>query len=132
KLKKGQKIRPVKASANLDEEVFSDARAFKVDRDRSELRKHVTFGAGVHSCLGAALARQELKLGIGTLLRRIPTLALDPEKKPTRNKIFLVHGWDYLPVVWDPASVRPREDTDTSVEAASGCARSTLSWAPSR
>lgn len=119
-LKKGQKIRPVKASANLDEEVFSDARTFKVDRDRSELRKHVTFGAGVHSCLGAALARQELKLAIGTLLRRIPTLALDPDKKPTRNKIFLVHGWDYLPVVWDPASVLPRQDADAAVKAVAG------------
>jgi cytochrome P450 len=118
-LKKGQKIRPVKASANMDEEVFADASTFKIDRDRSELRKHVTFGAGVHSCLGAALSRQELKLGINTLLRRIPTLALDPVRKPTRNKIFLVHGWDYLPVVWDPASVLPRADTSESVQAAS-------------
>jgi cytochrome P450 len=118
-LKKGQKIRPVKASANMDEEVFSDAAVFKVDRDRSELRKHVTFGMGVHSCLGAALARQELKLAIGTLIRRIPTLALDPSKQPTRNKIFLVHGWDYLPVVWDPASVLPRQDAETAVKAAS-------------
>lgn len=118
-LKKGQKIRPVKASANMDEEVFADAGTFKIDRDRSELRRHVTFGTGVHSCLGAALSRQELKLGINTLLRRIPTLALDPDRKPTRNKIFLVHGWDYLPVVWDPATVLPRADIAESVKAAS-------------
>lgn len=105
----GQKIRPVYASANMDEEVFDDPRRFKIDRDRSELRKHVSFGTGVHSCLGAALARQELKQAISTLLRRIPTLELDPSRKPTRNPIFLVHGFDSMPVRWDPASVLPAE-----------------------
>jgi hypothetical protein len=44
--------------------VFSDARTFKVDRDRPELRKHVTFGMGVHSCLGAALARQDAEAAV--------------------------------------------------------------------
>ena len=112
----GQKIRPVYASANMDADVFDDPSTFTIDRERAELRHHVSFGAGVHSCLGAALARQELKLAIGTLLRRIPTLQLHPAKKPTRNPIFLVHGFDSLPVCWDPASVLP---ATTAVPAAS-------------
>ncbi|MDT7564652.1 MAG: cholest-4-en-3-one 26-monooxygenase [Pseudonocardiales bacterium] len=120
-LRAGTKIRPVYASANMDEEVFADPKRFRVDRDRSELRRHVTFGTGVHSCLGAALARRELALGISTLLRRIPTLELDPTEEPTRNTIFLVHGFDYLPIRWDPASVLPRaEDPVRAATAATG------------
>lgn len=115
-LQAGQKIRPVYASANMDEDAFTDAAAFKIDRDRSELRKHVTFGAGIHSCLGAALARQELKQAISTLLRRIPTLELDPDDEPHRNPIFLVHGYDKMPVRWDPAGVLPA-DAEKGVEA---------------
>lgn len=118
-LKAGQKIRPVKASANMDEDVFENPRQFKVDRSKSELRKHVTFGMGVHSCLGAALARRELALGLSTLLRRIPSLELDPTRTPTRNKIFLVHGFDYMPIRWDPAGVLPRaEDPAAAARAA--------------
>jgi cytochrome P450 len=103
----GQKIRPVYASANMDEDVFDDPKTFRIDRERSELRQHVTFGLGVHNCLGSALARQELKLAINTLLRRIPTLQLDPTRKPTRNAIFLVHGFNSLPLIWEPDSVLP-------------------------
>lgn len=114
----GQKVRPVYASANMDEEVFDEPRRFRVDRDRSELRKHVAFGLGVHSCLGAALARQELKQAISTLLRRLPTLELDPRKTPTRNPIFLVHGFDSMPVRWDPNTVRPRADAPSETAAA--------------
>ncbi|GAA5146444.1 cytochrome P450 [Pseudonocardia eucalypti] len=110
RLRKGQKIRPVYASANMDADVFDNPRQFRVDRERAELSKHMTFGKGVHSCLGAALARRELALGISTLLRRLPDLALDPTKQPTRNPIFLVHGFDYLPVRWDPAGVLPRAE----------------------
>jgi len=103
----GQKIRPVYASANMDEDVFDDPKTFRIDRERSELRQHVTFGLGVHNCLGSALARQELKLAINTLLRRIPTLQLDPTRRPTRNTIFLVHGFNSLPLIWEPDSVLP-------------------------
>jgi cytochrome P450 len=113
-LEKGQKVRPVKASANMDDDVFENPRQFKIDRDRSELRKHMTFGVGVHSCLGAALARRELSLALPTLLRRLPTLELDLAKSPTRNPIFLVHGFDYLPIRWDPGSVLPRQDSEAT------------------
>jgi len=104
------KVRAVFASANMDEEEFTNPREFRIDRDRAELQKHMTFGKGVHTCLGNALARQELKLAFTSLFRRIPTLALDPTNEPTRNKLMIIHGYDSLPVTWDPASVRPRTE----------------------
>ncbi|WP_432013616.1 cytochrome P450 [Streptomyces cucumeris] len=108
-MKKGTKVRAVFASANMDEEVFTDPRQFRIDRDRVELQKHMAFGRGGHVCLGNTLARQELKLAFTSLFRRIPTLELDPDLTPTRNKVMVIHGFDYLPVRWDPASVIARE-----------------------
>jgi cytochrome P450 len=112
----GTKVRPVFASANMDDEVFTDPEVFKIDRDRSELQKHMSFGKGVHICIGNTLARQELKLAFQTLFRRLPSLELDPDLTPTRNKIMTIHGFDYLPVRWDPSTVLPR-DPAASVSA---------------
>lgn len=117
-LAKGTKIRAVFASANMDDEVFSDPTTFRIDRDRGELQKHMTFGKGIHSCLGNALARQELKLGFTTLFRRIPTLQLDPAKESRRNPLMIIHGYDYVPVVWDPQSVLPRESAPAEAATA--------------
>lgn len=105
----GTKVRPVFASANMDDAVFSDPQTFKIDRDRSELQKHMSFGKGAHVCIGNSLARQELKLAFETLFRRLPTLELDPQRIPTRNEIMTIHGYDYLPVIWDADSVLPRD-----------------------
>jgi cytochrome P450 len=109
RMERGTKVRPVFASANMDDEVFSDPRRFKIDRERSELLKHMSFGKGAHTCIGNTLARQELKLAFTTLFRRFPTLALDPDRTPTRSKVMVIHGFDYLPVCWDASSVLPRE-----------------------
>ena len=68
-------------SANRDPDVFADAEALDVGRDPNP---HVSFGAGVHFCLGAALARLELTTSFGTVLRRLPRLELvaEPEWGP--------------------------------------------------
>lgn len=64
------------ASANRDERVFGpDADQLRVDR--SEARQQVSFGAGPHHCLGAALARLEARIAIGRLVERFGDLALD-------------------------------------------------------
>lgn len=117
-LSEGTKVRPVFASANMDEEVFSDPKTFKIDRNRAELQKHMSFGKGAHVCIGNSLARQELKLAFLTLFGRIPTLELDPDLTPTRNKIMTIHGFDYVPVRWDPSSVLPRKAAADSASAA--------------
>ncbi|MGK5529652.1 cytochrome P450 [Streptomyces sp. URMC 129] len=66
------------ASANRDESFWGpDADRLRIDRPNA--RQHVSFGAGPHHCLGAALARLEGRVAIERLVRRFPGLALDGE-----------------------------------------------------
>jgi cytochrome P450 len=65
-------------SANRDERFFGPE-AGKLRLDRADARGHVSFGAGPHHCLGAALARLEGRVAIGRLVRRFPNLAFDGE-----------------------------------------------------
>jgi len=74
-------------SANRDPDVFADPEALDVGRDPNP---HVSFGAGVHFCLGAALARLELQTSFGTVLRRIPRLEVVEE--PTWRPGYVIRG----------------------------------------
>ena len=57
-------------SANRDEDVFEDADAFRIDRNAL----HLGFGLGPHFCLGANLARMEMRVAFEELLRRFPDM----------------------------------------------------------
>jgi cytochrome P450 len=84
-------------SANRDAEHFDDPDAFRVER-RPE---HLGFGIGQHFCLGANLARMEMRVAFTEILRRLPdmTLACDrPEIKPSA----LVHSYMHMPVRFTP------------------------------
>lgn len=82
-------------SANRDPEVFGpDADQMRLDRDNA--RQHVSFGAGVHHCLGAALARVEGRMAMGELVRRFPDMALAGD--PVRNGRLNLRGLQTLPV----------------------------------
>lgn len=71
----------VYASGNDDETVFACPRDF--DMDRKNLGSHVAFGAGVHRCIGASLARMEIKVAARELVKRVNiTLAIPPEEIP--------------------------------------------------
>jgi cytochrome P450 len=70
KMKKGQQVCIVYPSANCDEEVFEDAEAFRVERNPH----HLGFGIGSHFCLGAHLARMEMRVAFEELLRRLPDM----------------------------------------------------------
>ncbi|MDF5753570.1 cytochrome P450 [Spongiactinospora sp. TRM90649] len=62
---------------------------------------HVAFGHGVHHCLGAPLARMEMRLAFPALLRRLPDLALaEPEREPDFRMSTLVYGLRSLRVTW--------------------------------
>jgi cytochrome P450 len=80
-------------SANHDPAVFADPRRLDLDRRPNP---HISFGAGIHFCLGAPLARIELATEFRTLLRRVPqlTLAQEPSWKPG----FIIRGLESLPV----------------------------------
>lgn len=83
------------ASANRDESVFGpDADRVRIDRHNA--RQHVSFGSGVHHCLGHALARLEGRIAIGSLVRRFPSLALSGE--PVWNGRINLRGLEELPV----------------------------------
>ncbi|WP_326837245.1 cytochrome P450 [Amycolatopsis rhabdoformis] len=82
------------ASAHRDETVFADPDGF--DAERAD-NPHVGFGHGPHFCLGAPLARLELEIGFGTLLRRFPAMA--PAGEPVWRSSFRSRGLAHLPVI---------------------------------
>jgi cytochrome P450 len=94
----GEPVLASVGSANRDSAVF--AHPDTVDFDREPL-PHMGFGHGVHHCLGAQLARMELQVAIGALLRRLPGVRLAvPEEELTWKKGTLVRGLAGLPVTW--------------------------------
>jgi cytochrome P450 len=80
-------------SANRDPAVFTDPDRLDLGR---EPNPHLTFGAGVHYCLGAPLGRLELELAFGTLLRRLPRMA--PAREPVWKPTYILRGLEALPV----------------------------------
>lgn len=82
-------------SANRDP-AFWGPSAERFDVGREDARKHLSFGGGVHHCLGAALARLEGRVAVGTLVERFPGLDLAGE--PVRNERVVLRGLDALPV----------------------------------
>jgi cytochrome P450 len=89
----GTKIAALLGAANRDPAVFDDPDRFDVTRTDNP---HLGFGAGIHFCVGAPLARLELQSSLATLLRRFPSLALaaQPERRPE----FVIRGVRTLPV----------------------------------
>lgn len=83
------------ASANRDPRQWGDT-ADVVDVGRSGAEKHLAFGGGVHHCLGAALARLEGRVAIGTVVRRFPAVEISGE--PVWNGRMNLRGLDRLPL----------------------------------
>jgi cytochrome P450 len=83
------------ASANRDEQQYgADADRLRIDRENA--RQHVSFGAGVHHCLGAALARLEGRVAVSSLIRRFP--GLDLAGDPQWNGRINLRGLSAFPV----------------------------------
>jgi cytochrome P450 len=79
--------------------------ALVVDPERLDITRgapgHVAFGHGVHHCLGAPLARMEMKIAFPALLRRFPNLALAvPFDEIAFRSYHVVYGLHSLPVTW--------------------------------
>ncbi len=95
-VERGQKIAALLGAANRDPAVFAEPDTFDVGRTDNG---HITFGAGVHFCIGAPLARVELQASFGALLDRTTTFELGGE--PERRPEFVIRGLQTLPVVLD-------------------------------
>ena len=84
-------------AANRDPAKFGpDADQLRLDR--VEAKELVSFGSGVHHCLGAALARMEGRLALGRLVRRFPAMQLVEPDAPAWNGRLILRGLDRLPV----------------------------------
>lgn len=99
---KGTFIAAATAAANRDSAVWADAQRFDITREPSG-QPQLTFGGGIHYCLGASLARAELQEALPILARRMPDLALDGEItwKPDGVAIW---GPERLPISFTPAT----------------------------
>lgn len=93
-VRKDDLVRMALASANRDPEKFADPEALDLRRDPNP---HLAFGAGVHYCLGAQLARLEGQLAITSLIRRFPDLRLAGDDLRYRPATVL-RGLEALPV----------------------------------
>ena len=96
-IQKGQSVVMIYASANRDEQVFDDPQSFRVDRSPND---HLSFGLGPHFCLGANLARMEIRTMLRRILERLPAIRLARGAEPTFTQSALIDGIEEMPVEW--------------------------------
>ena len=92
-LKRGTEVQLMYASGNRDERKFGEADRLKLDRKDNS---HLTFGLGIHYCIGAPLARLEMQIAFHTLLRRFPKIQVLIEQPDYSG--FVLRGIRHLPV----------------------------------
>jgi cytochrome P450 family 142 subfamily A polypeptide 1 len=95
----GQKVLMLYQSANRDETVFDDPDEFRIDRQPNP---HLSFGIGTHYCLGANLARAEIKVVFEQLFARLRDIRVPDGVAPTRGRSSLVLALERLPAVFTP------------------------------
>jgi cytochrome P450 len=95
KIDAGERLSLIWISANRDGRVFKDPDAFRLDRDPS---KNLLYGAGIHVCPGAPLARMELRVVMEELLERTARIEAVPGKSPT-NAVYPASGFSNLPLI---------------------------------
>ncbi|CDZ55975.1 cytochrome P450 [Neorhizobium galegae] len=93
--KRGDKVSLILAAANLDPNKFSDPLAFKPDRQEAA---NLSFGAGIHFCIGAPLARLELNTVLPILFRRLPGMRI--ATPPVVKDVYHFHGLERLDLAW--------------------------------
>lgn len=94
-LREGQRVFVMVNSANRDDRMFDDADRFDITRQQN---RHLTFGQGIHLCLGSKLAREEGRIAVQRLFDRFPELALNPEQQPEWLDAMVPRGTRRLPV----------------------------------
>jgi cytochrome P450 len=96
-LPKEQTVICLLGAANRDPAVYAEPD--RLDVRRADVHP-VSFGGGIHHCVGAQLARIEGEIAIGTLLRRLPNLRLDDIDHPDWRQTFVLRGLNKLPASW--------------------------------
>ncbi len=93
KIAQGQKIAALIGAANRDETIFSDPDSMDLTRDPNP---HIGFGAGIHFCLGAPLARLEMGVSLPALWEKYPTMQL--ASTPVRRPTFVLRGYESVEI----------------------------------
>ncbi|MCB0063363.1 MAG: cytochrome P450 [Caldilineaceae bacterium] len=97
-LKQGMEVALLYAAGNRDERRFVNADTLDVTRQDNQ---HLTFGLGMHYCLGAPLARLELQIALATLLRRLPSIRLAVTDEDVQYQSgFVIRGVQGKTVAW--------------------------------
>lgn len=94
-LKRGDKVSLILAAANLDPLKFKDPLTFQPERNEAP---NLSFGAGIHFCIGAPLARLELNIVLPLLFKRLPGLKL--AATPKVKDVYHFHGLERLDLSW--------------------------------
>lgn len=97
KLPAGTQVLALLAAANRDPNVFANPDALDVTRDEA---RPLSFGGGIHLCLGAQLARMEARIGLSILLERLPNLQLTKIDSPDWKQTITLRGQKSLPATW--------------------------------
>ena len=96
-IREGESVVMVYASANRDESVFESPHSFRVDRTPNE---HLSLGFGPHYCLGANLAKMEIRVALERVLARLPGLRIAAGSEPVFTPSALIDGVLSMPVEW--------------------------------
>jgi cytochrome P450 len=97
-MKEGDKVAILFVSANRDERKYKNAELFDITRNP---RDHLGFGGGIHACIGAALARLEVKVACEELFKVMPDCAVD-QQGLQRTHSPNVRGFTHVPVTFTP------------------------------
>lgn len=96
----GSKMAIILTSGNRDERHYEDPDSYRIDRNS---RDHLGFGGGLHSCLGAALARLEGRIALEEMLDVMPDWEIDVANTRRMHSAY-VRGYTHLPITFTPRS----------------------------
>lgn len=94
KIEAGEQVSLIWVSANRDGRIFEDPDSFRLDRDPA---RNLLYGAGIHVCPGAPLARMELEIIMEELLKGTAAITPAPDKSPV-NAIYPASGYSTVPL----------------------------------
>ena len=100
-IRAGDRVLLSEASAGRDEAAFPDADRFVIDRSPN---RHLSFGVGIHRCVGSNLARLEFGEVMRAVLQRIPDYTIDEARVVEYPSWGVIGGWSQMPAVFTPGS----------------------------
>jgi cytochrome P450 len=108
-LRRGDRVMMCFAAANRDPRAFECPQDIVLDRKKN---RHVTFGSGIHRCIGSQFAKLEWEATVTTVLERMPDFEVDLEQARSYENVGIVTGWRSVPATFTPG---PRIGIDPGI-----------------